>query len=125
MFGKKNTFGKLGNRSAARFDITIEGGLSTTAQSLSCRVENISATGCCLDMSECRAPTALREGYHVMVKVERAEALGHVAWADGARCGVTFADPLTPKQLERLQWIVEHPERHQQNVATSAAANWR
>lgn len=60
-----------------------------------------------------------------MIKVERAEALGHVAWVDGACCGVTFAEALTPQKLERLKWIVDHPEKHEQNVQTSAAANWR
>jgi hypothetical protein len=132
MFGKKKTplssaraaFGQLGNRSAARLAVTIEGGLSTTSQSLSARAVNISATGCCLEAINADQVKTLRQGTQVMVKVERAEALGEIAWIDGTRCGVNFLEHLTPDKLARLQWIVEHPEQHARNKANSASS-WR
>lgn len=117
---RNNTFGKLGKRAVPRLAVGIEGGLQTTGYSEQCRVENVSRTGCCLHLD--REP---RLGTTVMIRIERIETLGDVTWVRNGRCGVNFADPLKPKELERLRWIVNHTETHEKNVVNSATAIWR
>ncbi len=117
---RTKTFGKLGKRAVPRLDIAIEGGLATTGYSEKCRVENVSRTGCRLHLD--REP---RLGTTVMIRIERIETLGDVTWVRNGRCGVTFADPLKPRELERLLWIVKHTEKHENNVVNSATAMWR
>jgi len=83
-------------------------------------VENVSRTGCRLHLD--REP---RLGATVMIRIERIDTMACVAWVREGRCGVTFDQPLKPKELERLRWIVEHSERHEQNVVNSDNAVWR
>lgn len=119
MFGTK-TFGKLGNRAMARLATAMDGGVVLTDRSASCRVENVSRSGCRLHME-----TPPRLGATVLVRIERIETLATVVWVRSGRCGVTFAKPLEPRALERLRWIVEHEEAHANNALGSATAHWR
>lgn len=114
------TFGKLGNRAMARMAAAIDGGLVLTGRSARCRVENVSRAGCRLRLDEPPLP-----GATVLVRIERVEALGTAVWVENGRCGVTFAKPLEPRELERLRWIVEHPGEHEKNIMASATAIWR
>mgnify|MGYP001302380382 CR=1 FL=1 len=119
MIGRK-TFGKLGNRAMARLATDLDAGLVLPERSARCIVENVSRTGCRLQLSE-----PPRVGATVLVRVERIETLGSVAWVRGSRCGIRFAAPLEVRALERLRWIVEHGSDHEQNSLTHATAVWR
>lgn len=124
MFGKR-TFGKLGNRASARLEIDIEGGLRTPTQSYAFRLENASVSGCGFAMDGSDRDRPLHVGTEVLVKFERVETFGQIAWIARGRCGVKFVKPIKQEQLARLRWIVEHPERHQRNAANAATAMWR
>jgi PilZ domain len=114
------TFGKLGKRGMARLVTAIDGGLVLPERNASCRVENVSRTGCRLALD-----TPPRLGATVLVRVERIDTLGTVKWARGRRCGVRFERPLEPRELARLRWIVEHESDHAQNSLGTATAVWR
>ncbi|MBL0924946.1 MAG: PilZ domain-containing protein [Sphingomonadaceae bacterium] len=113
-------FGKLGNRGMARLTTGIDGGMVLPERSASCRVDNVSRTGCRLSLD-----TPPRLGATVLVRVDRIEALGTVKWVRSRRCGIAFERPLDPPALERLRWIVEHESDHAQNGLRSATAVWR
>ena len=87
---------------------------------MSCVLENISRKGCRLGLA---VPPPV--GATVMVRVDRIEALGDVAWVRGARCGVTFEIPLAADALERVRWAVENAQAHEKAKLSSAAAVWR
>lgn len=114
------TFGKLGNRAIARLETAIDGGLVLTGRSEQCRVENVSRLGCRLHLD---APPRL--GATLLVRIDRIETLGTVAWVRSGRCGVKFARPLEQGELERLRWSVEHADVHEHNRITYAIATMR
>lgn len=113
-------FGKLGNRKMARLATEIDAGLVLPERSARCRLENISRTGCRLQLGE-----PPRVGATVLIRVERIEAMGIVAWVRGNRCGIKFPEPLAVRELERVRWIVEHTNAHEQNSLAYATAVWR
>lgn len=113
-------FGKLGNRKMARLATEIDAGLMLPERSERCRLENISRTGCRLQLG---GPP--RVGATVLIRVERIETMGIVAWVRGNRCGVKFPEPLAIGELERIRWIVEHTSMYEQNSLTHATAVWR
>lgn len=119
MLGAKK-FGKLGNRSMARLVTAIDGGLVLPERTASCRVENVSRAGCRLHLE-----ATPRLGATVLVRVDRIEVLGTVAWVRSGRCGVVFERPLELAALERLRWIADHERQHEQNILSSATAVWR
>lgn len=119
MIGRK-TFGKLGNRAMARLATDLDAGLVLPERSSRCVVENVSRTGCRLQLSE-----PPRAGTTVLIRVERIETLGTVAWVKGDRCGILFEEHIEVRALERLRWIVEHGSDHEQNSMTHATAMWR
>ncbi|MEQ1551292.1 MAG: PilZ domain-containing protein [Sphingorhabdus sp.] len=114
------SFGKLGNRKMARLATEIDAGMVLPERSERCRLENISRTGCRLQLG---GPP--RVGATVLIRVERIEAMGIVAWVRGNRCGVKFPEPLAIRELERIRWIVEHANAHEQNSLAHATAVWR
>ena len=116
----KRTFGKLGKRAAARLATQIDGGLETPGHSAGCRVENLSRSGCRLHLDK---PPGM--GVTVLVRIERIEALGHVAWVREDRCGVTFSEALEQSALERVRWMVDNAEAHAENKRAVAIAMWR
>ena len=113
-------FGKLGNRSLARLAMGLEASLALPERTVRAVVENISREGCCLMVTE-----PPRIGVTALVRIEAIEALGTVMWANGQRCGVTFADQLDPKVVERLCWIVENFRDHEEANIASKSAMWR
>ena len=119
MLGNR-TFGKLGKRGTARLATAIDGGMVLPERNATCRIENVSRTGCRLHLD-----TPPRLGATVLVRVERIEALGTVAWLRGGRCGVVFERPLNLPALERLRWIADHANQHERNSMSSATAIWR
>lgn len=118
-FGARST-GRLGKRATGRMELAIGAGLKTTGQMLSCRVDNVSRDGCCLHIEN---PPSI--GDDVVVRIERAERFGRVAWIRNGRCGVRFDEPLSHNELARLRWIIGNPEKHAANTRNSASAMWR
>ncbi|MBK9432699.1 PilZ domain-containing protein [Sphingorhabdus sp.] len=114
------SFGKLGNRSMARLATDIDAGLVLPDRRVSCIVENISRTGCRLQVTD-----PPRVGATALVRVERIEALGTVAWVRGERCGVKFQSSLSVGEVERIRWIVEHAREHENSSLAHATAVWR
>jgi hypothetical protein len=119
MLGNR-TFGKLGKRGTARLATAIDGGLVLPERNASCRVENVSRTGCRLHLD-----TPPRLGATVLVRIERIEVLGTVKWVRSGRCGIVFERPIDARALERLRWITNHAAQHERNSMASATAIWR
>jgi PilZ domain len=113
-------FGKLGNRKMARLATDIDAGLVLLERSERCSLENVSRTGCRLQLRE-----PPRVGATVLIRIERIEAMGIVTWVRGNRCGVRFPDPLAIREFERVRWIVEHAKTHEHNSLAHATAVWR
>ena len=116
----QRSFGKLGNRKAARLAMALDAGLVLPERSARCVVENVSRTGCRLRISE-----PPRIDATVLVRIERIEALGRVKWVHGQFCGIRFDQPLPVPAFERLQWILDNAGKHQQNSLSHATAVWR
>jgi PilZ domain len=117
---QRRTFGKLGNRAAPRLAAGLDAVLVLPERSAGCLLENISRKGCRLHLSE-----PPRIGVTVLVRVERIEALGTVAWVRGLSCGVSFATPLPVEAVERVRWAVEHALDNEKSKLSSATAVWR
>jgi hypothetical protein len=119
MIRPKN-FGKLGNRKAPRIAVPMDANLMLPERSAQCQLVNVSRTGCrlALDMPP-------RIGATVLVRIERIETLGVVAWVKRDQCGITFEAALDSPSLERLRWILDHSSKHQQNSLSTATAVWR
>jgi PilZ domain len=116
----RKTFGKLGNRSTPRLTAGLDAALVLPERTARCMLENVSRKGCRLHLAE---PPRL--GATVLVRVDRVEALGTVAWLRGLRCGITFETPLTVEAVERLRWRIEHEQDHEKSKLSSASAVWR
>ncbi|MBK8375394.1 MAG: PilZ domain-containing protein [Sphingomonadales bacterium] len=104
----------------ARLATDIDAGLVLPDRRVSCIVENISRTGCRLQVTD-----PPRVGATALVRVERIEALGTVAWVRGERCGVKFQSSLSVGEVERIRWIVEHAREHENSSLAHATAVWR
>ncbi len=113
----RSSFGKLGNRGMARLEMAVEGGLVLPERRAQCRVENVSRTGCRLQMTDLP-----RVGSTVLIRIERVEALGTVAWIRNGRCGIKFSSPIPVESLSRLRWIADHSKEHDRNSLASATA---
>ena len=113
-------FGKLGNRSLARLVMGLEASLVMSERTVRAVVENVSREGCCLLVT-----VPPRSGVTALVRIEEVEALGTVIWVKGQRCGVTFANQLDPKVVERFCWIVENFRDHEEASIASKSAMWR
>jgi PilZ domain len=116
----RKTFGKLGNRSTPRLAAGLDAGLVLPERSERCQLENISRKGCRLHLAEPPRP-----GATVLVRVDRIEALGTVAWVRGLRCGITFENSLTVEAVERVRWSIEHAQDHEKSKLSHATAVWR
>jgi hypothetical protein len=118
--GVQRSFGKLGNRATARLMTGLDATVLFPGRTAKVQLENISRKGCRLHLAE---PPRL--GVTAVVKVDRTEALGTVAWVRGLRCGVRFDSMLSLQEVERIRWIVDHAQDHEKTKLSSAAAVWR
>jgi hypothetical protein len=116
----RKSFSKLGNRATARLTTGLNASLMLPGRTVRCEIENVSRRGCRLRLDE-----PPRIGLTALVRVERAEALGTVAWVRGARCGIHFAKPLSVEAVERIRWMAEHVEDDQISKLKTEAAAWR
>jgi hypothetical protein len=118
--GFQRSFGKLGNRATARLVAGLEANVQLPGRTGRAQLENISRKGCRLCFAE---PPRL--GATAVVKIDRTEAIGTVAWVKGQRCGVHFESLLSLQEVERIRWIVEHAKDHEKAKLSSASAVWR
>jgi PilZ domain len=95
-FGKSNDLWH-GRRAAARQRVMIVGSAVTLDGSKSILVENVSRSG-----AKLRGRRLPPLGKQVLVWMEGADALGHVAWTAFDQCGVAFDPPLEEGALAAL-----------------------
>jgi hypothetical protein len=110
----------MGNRATARLTTGLDAGLQLPGRTARCQLENISRKGCRLKLDE-----PPRVGLTALVRVERTEALGTVAWVTGSRCGIHFARQLSVQEVERIRWMVENSDVDQIGKLKTEAAMWR
>lgn len=116
----RKTFGKLGNRALARLVTGVDATLVLPDRSSRCLLDNLSRKGCRLQLAE-----PPRKGATVIIRVERIDAIGTVAWTRGERCGIAFAKELTVQALERVRWMVENQQDHDKAKLSAATSLWR
>ena len=90
--------GGTGRRLALRVQVRIPAGVTTTMTTNAAELLNISATGALLRGSELP-----RTGKEVLVRFERVEAFGTVAWSQDRVCGVRFDQPMSSDELRSLR----------------------
>jgi hypothetical protein len=116
----KKSFGKLGSRAAARLSTGLEAGLILPGRNVRCLLDNISRKGCRVALDE-----PPRVGTAVILRIDRTEAFGSIAWVRGKRCGIHFDDPVVTPLLERIRWMAEHMHDHEKSKFSKAGAIWR
>jgi hypothetical protein len=116
----KKSFGKLGNRASGRLVTGLEAMLVLPGRNCRCVLENISRKGCRLFLADPPPP-----GTTAVLKIDRIEAFGAVAWVRGQSFGIHFEEPVTQQALERIRWMVEHMQDHEKSKMSSATAIWR
>jgi hypothetical protein len=95
------SFGKQcggGRRAAERASALLPARLTTTTQSHSVSLLDVSASG-----ARVSGPGLPDPGAEFILAVERAQAFAQVCWSDGEERGLLFDEPLTPAELKRLQ----------------------
>ena len=95
-FGKRGD-GWHGRRAMPRQRVMIVGSAVTLEGSKPILVENVSRSG-----AKLRGRGLPPIGEQVLVWMEGADALGHVAWSDFDECGVAFDPPLDEGSLAAL-----------------------
>lgn len=96
-----NAFGKAqggGRRQSARQAAPQLAVLSTIASDRRVGLVNVSSQGVRLI-----APDMPAEGEDVIFEADSLQMFGRVAWASDGQCGIAFATPITPDQVERLR----------------------
>jgi hypothetical protein len=116
----KKSFGKLGNRGAARLSTSLEAGLVLPGRNVRCLLENISRKGCRVHIDE-----PPRVGTAAILRIDRTEAFGTIMWVRGQRCGIHFDEPIAIPLLERIRWMAEHEQDHERAKISAAGAVWR
>jgi hypothetical protein len=116
----KKSFGKLGNRASARLATALEASLILPGRNARCLLENISRKGCRVQLDDLP-----RIGTAAILRIDRTEAFGTIAWVRGKSCGIHFDDPVATPLLERIRWMAEHMQDHEKSKFSTAGANWR
>jgi hypothetical protein len=98
----------------------LEAVLKLPGRNIRCGLENVSRKGCRLRMAE---PPQI--GTTAILKIDRTEAFGAVAWVRGQCFGMHFEEPISQQALERIRWMAEHAQDHEQAKLRSATAMWR
>jgi hypothetical protein len=116
----RKTFGKLGKRSMARLVTALDASMTLPDRTARCHIENLSRNGCRIELTE---PPRL--GATVLMRIDRIEAIGTVAWVRGLRCGIKFANAVPVSAIERVRWIAENESDHVKSKVSVAGAVWR
>lgn len=116
----RKTFGKLGKRSMARLVTALDASMTLPDRTARCHIENLSRNGCRIEVTE---PPRL--GATVLMRIDRIEAIGTVAWVRGMRCGIKFASPVPVAAIERVRWIAENEGDHVKSKVSAAGSVWR
>jgi hypothetical protein len=96
-FGKR-VDGVGGRRSEERQPVLIYGSITTLWSSQSVVLLNVSQTG-----AKLRGCGALRKGQDVLIRAGLIDALADVVWSCSDLCGITFEEPLSEREVQRLR----------------------
>jgi PilZ domain len=117
LFG--NLGGKQGQRGTARLMLGVPGTLVMAHATVSCLIDDISASGAKI---RCDAP--LGAGASAELRFEERRGFGVIAWARGGRAGLRFDQRLTLDDIEYFRWIAANPREWAQASQSSAAQAW-
>lgn len=117
LFG--NLGGKQGQRGTARLMLGVPGTLVMAHATVSCLIDDISASGAKI---RCDAP--LTAGASAELRFEERRGFCSVAWARGGRAGLRFDQRLTLEDIEYFRWIAANPQQWAQASQSSAARDW-
>jgi PilZ domain len=117
LFG--NLGGKPGQRGSSRLLLGVPGKLVMAHGTLSCLIDDISASGAKL---RCDAPLNL--GAAAELRFEERRAFGAFAWVRGGRAGLRFDRRLELDDIEYFRWIAANPQDWVQSSQSSAAREW-
>jgi hypothetical protein len=114
------SFGRLGNRIAARLCLQLDGRLDLASNKLGITLENVSRTGAGI-----RTDAKLTPGASCLLKIGNIEIFSAVAWTRAGRSGLTFERPLSKEQLETLQLAAEDPDAFELQELRRDPRLWR
>jgi PilZ domain len=117
LFG--NLGGKQGQRGTARLMLGVPGSLVMAHGTVSCLIDDISASGAKI---RCDAPLGV--GTLAELRFEERREFGSVAWMRGGRTGLRFDRRLTLEDIEYFRWIAANPQDWAQASQSAAALEW-
>lgn len=114
------SFGRLGNRIAARLCVQLDGHLDLASDKLRITLENVSRTGAAI-----RTAAALTPGASCLLKIGNIAIFSVVAWTRAGRTGLSFEKPLSKEQMELLQLVAEDPHAFELQQLRQDPRHWR
>jgi PilZ domain len=117
LFG--NLGGKQGQRGTARLQLGVPGTLVMAHATVTCLIDDISASG-----ARIRCDAALTAGALAELRFEERRGFCAIAWARGGRAGLRFDQRLTLEDIEYFRWIAANPQAWAQASQSAAAHAW-
>lgn len=108
-----------GKRFANRLRLGVPAGLLLTHRTHRCLIEDISASGALLRVSE-----PIPAGRTAMLQFHLLKLYVTIKWCRGGRCGVQFEQKLDAEDMEGFLWIVRHPKAYARFCSESGGRDW-
>lgn len=110
---------RRGSRHFNRLRMGVPAQLVLTHDSRACLIDDISCTGARLRIDR---PLAERQALQLVFHELRIFAT--VRWVRGAECGLQFATPLDPEDMQGMLWITENRALYERICQTGHAMDW-
>jgi hypothetical protein len=117
LFG--NLGGKQGQRGTARLMLGVPGTLVMAHATVSCLIDDISASG-----ARIRSAAPLTAGASAELRFEELRSFCTVAWARNGGAGLRFGQRLTLEDIEYFRQIAADPQQWAQSNQSAAALEW-
>jgi PilZ domain len=109
----------LGNRMGNRLRLGVPAGLVLTHQTRRCLIDDISATGMRIRVTE-----PLAKGRSAILCFHQLRLYCTVIWYRGGECGMRFDKRLPQEDMEGFLWITRNPKAYRRICQESGAHDW-
>lgn len=110
---------RRGSRYFNRLRLGVPASLVLTHLTRSCLIDDISCTGARLRVKQ---PLAPRQS--AMLSFHELQLFATVMWCRGPECGLQFASPLDPEDMQGMLWIKENRALYERICQTGHALDW-
>jgi PilZ domain len=108
-----------GKRGLNRLRLGLPAMLFLTSQRRACTLDDISAKGARIRLTE---PLAI--GRSVELRFHQLKVFASVVWVRGDQCGLHFEEPLALEDMEGFLWIAKNPKRYREVCMASGEIDW-